>query len=343
MRPRVFITQPIAEGALQRLRTIADVAMNADPLHICSVDELSAALEHCDILYCMLHDRVPRAVIEANPALKAIVSTTITPADIDVAAATALGIPVTTVPAALLNDATADLAWALLMAVARRVCEADRAARSGVVPGSQSSYFEGTGVSGKTLGLLGVGGVGREMAARALGFKMRTLYHDPRRLPADDEQALRLQWVDFEDVFRMSDFVSLHVALTPQTRHLVGARALALMKPSAFLVNTARGAIVDESALIAALEAGTIAGAGLDVFETEPGIDARLLARPNVVVTAHMGSAVRELRAVMAEIVVDNIAAIIAGRRAPNCWNPEVYADAGNAKEPPWQQGQKSY
>jgi len=328
MRTRVFITQPIDDGALQRLRSIADVEINPDPLHILSIDELTAAVRRCDILYCMLHDRVPRAVIEANSRLRAIVSTTVTPADIEVAAATARGIPVTVIPAALLNDATADLAWALLMAVSRRVCEADRMARCGVIPGSQSNYFEGTGIAGKTLGLLGMGGVGREMAARALGFKMRTLYHDPRRLSAIEERTLRLEWVSFDDVFRCADFVSLHVALTPQTRHMVDARALAFLKPGAFLVNTARGAIVDEEALIAALEGGALAGAGLDVFETEPGIDARLLARSNVVVTAHMGSAVRELRAAMAGIVVDNIAAILAGRPAPNCCNPEVYSQS---------------
>ena len=343
MRPRVFITQPIAEGALQRLRAMAAVEMNPDPLHIPSLDELVHAVRRCDILYCMLHDRVPQAVIEANPGLAAIVSTTITPADIDVATATARGIPVTVLPAALLNDATADLAWALLMAVARRVAEADRAARTGVIPGSQSSYFEAAGVSGKTLGVLGMGGVGREMAARAQGFKMQMLYHDPRRLGACAEQALRLQWVSFDELFRRADFVSLHVGLDPTTRHLVDARALGLMKPGAFLINTARGPIVDEEALIAALEDGRIAGAGLDVFETEPGIDARLLARPNVVVTAHMGSAVRELRAVMADVVVDNIAAIVAGRRAPNCCNPEVYARAGDAKEQSWQREQRSY
>lgn len=325
MPARIYITQPIAESALKCLRAVAQVEINPDPLHIPSVDELAAAVERCDILFCMLHDKVPAIVIDANPHLKAIVSTTITPADIDVAAATARGIPVTVVPAALLNDATADLAWALLMAVARRVAEADRMARAGIIPGSQSSYFEGSGVSGKTLGLLGMGGVGREVAQRAAGFKMRTLYHDPRRLPTAEEDALRLEWVSFEDLFRLADFVSLHVALNAQTRHLVNERAFGLMKPSAFLINTARGAIVDERALIAALEHNRIAGAGLDVFETEPGIDPRLLARSNVVVTAHMGSAVRELRATMAHVAIENVTAILEGRRAPNCCNPEVY------------------
>jgi glyoxylate reductase len=163
------------------------------------------------------------------------------------------------------------------------------------------------------------------MAQRAFGFKMQVLYHDPRRLAAADETALRLTWVPFDEVFARPDFVSLHVALTPQTRHLVNARVLSLMRPDAYLVNTARGPIVHEEALISALQRGRIAGAGLDVFETEPGIDARLLALPNVVVTAHMGSAVRELREVMAHIVIDNIEAIVAGSRAPNCWNPQAY------------------
>jgi len=328
MRAKIYITQPVAESALQRLRTTADVEINPDPLHIPSVAELITAVKRCDILYCLLHDRVTKAVIDANPNLKAIVSTAITPANIDTVAATTRGMPVTVIPAALLNDATADLAWALLMAVSRRVAEADRMARAGTIPGSQSSYFEGTGVSGKTLGLLGVGGVGREMAARALGFKMQTLYHDPRRLSAVDETELRLTWVSFDELFRRSDFLSLHVALNPATQCLVDARALALMKPNAFLINTARGPIVDEQALIVALQRGTIAGAGLDVFAAEPTIDARLLALSNVVVTAHMGSAVRELREGMAHIVVDNIVAVLEGKQAPNCWNPEVYAQS---------------
>jgi glyoxylate reductase len=328
MRPRIYITQPIAPAAMERLRTLGEVDLNPDPLHIPTEPELIAAVNRSDILLCLLHDRITAAVVNANPGLRAIASMTITPTDIDVAAATARRIPVTTIPSALLDDSTADLAWALLLTVARRVCESDRKAREGVIPGAQSMYFTGADVSGRTLGILGAGGVGKEMARRAAGFKMPVLYHDPRRLTPEQERSLNLTWVGFDDVLRRSDFVSLHVALTDKTHHLIDARALSLLQPHAFLVNASRGPVVDEQALIAALESGEIAGAGLDVFETEPGIDPRLLALPNVVVTAHMGSATVRLRAAMANVVVDNVAAILAGRQPPNCWNAGIYEPA---------------
>lgn len=328
MRPRIYVTQPIPSEPMERLRTLGEVELNPDPLHIPSEDELIAAAKRCDILFCLLHDRITAAVIQANPALKAIVSMTITPADIDVDAASELRIPVTTIPSVMLDDSTADLAWALMMAVARRVAESDRKARRGIIPGSQSIYYMGSDVSGRTLGILGAGGVGRAMARRALGFAMPVLYHDPRRLAPAQERELNLTWVEFDEVFRRADFVSLHVALNDKTRHLVDARALALMQPHAFLINSSRGPIVDEQALIAALEKGAIAGAGLDVFETEPQIDPRLLAMDHVVVTAHMGSATTRLRTAMAQVVVDNVAAIVAGKRPPNCWNAGIYAGA---------------
>ena len=332
MRPRIYVTQPIAPSALERLRTLGEVTLNADPLHIPTEQELIAAVQGCDILVCLLHDRITAPIIRANPRLQAIASMTITPADIDVAAATALGIPVTTIPSALLDDPTADLAWALLMAVARRVAESDRKARAGIIPGSQSIYFVGADVSGRSLGIVGAGGVGRAMARRAAGFKMPVLYHDPRRLDPVLERSLDMTWVGFDELLQRADFVSLHVALNAHTRHLVDARALALMSPHAYLINTSRGQVVAEQALIEALEKGAIAGAGLDVFETEPDIDPRLLALDNVVVTAHMGSATRRIRGAMAEVVVDNVAAIAAGERPPNCWNAGVYDGAGREK-----------
>lgn len=325
MKPRVFITQPVHSSAIERLRTVADVEWNRDPLHIMSKDELVAAALSADVLYCLLHDRVDREVIEANPKLLGIASTTITPADIDVAAASARGLPVTVIPAALLDDATADLAWALMLCVARRVAEADRLMREGTFPGSQSAYMEGGGVSGKTLGLIGMGGVGRAAARRASGFSMRVLYYDPRRLDTEEERTLGLTWLPLEKVLAESDFVQLHARLTTTTRHMMGDRELGLMKPSAYFVNTARGPLVDEQALVRALSEKRIAGAGLDVFEHEPRPDAALLAMPNVVLTPHAGSAVIELRARMAEVAVDNIIALIEGRRPPNCWNPEIY------------------
>ncbi len=325
MRPRVYITQPVSAAAVERLRAVADVTMNPDMLHIARKDELIAAARSHDILFCLLHDRIDADVIAANPALKAIASTTITPADIDIAAATRQRVPVTVIPSSLLDDATADLAWALLFGVGRRVVEADRLARAGVIPGSQSNYLCATGISGKTLGILGAGGVGRAMARRATGFPMKRCYHDPRRLDPAEEASLGLTWLPFDELLATADYLSIHVKLSAKTRHLIGTRELSLMKPAAFLINTARGPLIDETALITALREGRIAGAGLDVFEHEPGINPQLLGLPNVVVTAHMGSAVASLREAMAMVAVDNIVAVIEGRPAPNCWNPEVY------------------
>ena len=324
--PRVFITQPVSASAVTRLREVAEVTMNPDMLHIATKDELIAAARTHDVLFCLLHDRIDRDVIGANPKLKVIASTTITPADIDIAEATRHRIPVTVIPSVLLDDATADLAWALLFAIGRRVVEADRLARAGVIPGSQSNFLSAPGVSGKTLGILGIGGVGRAMAKRAAGFPMTRYYHDPRRLDAAEEAALGLTWLPFDALLARVDYLSLHVNLNAKTRHLIGARELALMKPTAFVINTARGPIIDEDALIAALQARRIAGAALDVFEHEPGIHPVLLGLPNVVVTAHMGSAVDSLREAMAAVAVDNILEALNGRPAPNCWNPEVYS-----------------
>jgi len=325
MRPRVYLTQPVAESAIARLRNETELSLNPDPLHIATKAELIDGARRSDVLFCLLHDVVDHDVIAANPGLKAIASMTITPADIDVAEASRRRIPVTVIPALLLNDATADLAWALLMAVARRVAEGDRLMRSGVFPGSQSCYMVGAGVSGKVLGIVGMGGVGKAMARRAGGFAMRILYYDPNRLRAAEEKDLGMTWAPLEKLLAEADFVSIHARLTPETRHLFGERELGLMKPTAYLVNTARGPIVDEHALVRALAERRIAGAGLDVYEHEPRPHARLLERENVVFSPHTGSAVRELREAMANVVVDNILAVLAGRRPPNCFNPEIY------------------
>ena len=325
MRPRVFVTQPIAASALERLRGLADVTINPDPVHIVSMDELSAAAGANDILFCLLHDTVDARVIASGRQLRAIASMKITPSGVDVAAASARRIPVTVIPP-IVTEATADLHFGLLIAVARRVVEADRAVREGLFPGGQSSRFEGAGVFGKTIGLVGGGGrIGRAVAKRARGFSMRCLYWMPRRLPAAEEAEHGLEHASFEHLLAESDFVSIHAPLNAQTVHLVDDRALSLMKPTAFLVNTARGPIVDEAALVKALADKRIAGAGLDVFEHEPHVEKALLAMTNVVLTPHLGSAVAELREKMAHVVVDNIEAVLAGRRPPNCWNPEVY------------------
>ena len=326
MRPSVFITQPVAPSATERLRRVADVTCNPDARHILTKNELCVAVRQHDILFCLLHDCVDGEVIGANAGLRAVASMKITPSDIDVAAATARRIPVTVIPP-VVTEATADLHFALLLAVARRVVEGDRLLRSGVFPGAQSMYLEGAFVSGKTIGLIGGGGrIGRAVARRARGFAMRLLYWGPRRLAQSVERELDMAYVSLDQLLADSDFVSVHVPLKPDTRHLLGARELALMRPSAFLINTARGPIVDEQALVSALAERRIAGAALDVYEHEPRVDSALLAMANVVLTPHLGSAVVELREAMAHIVVDNIVAVLEGRRPPNCWNPEIYA-----------------
>jgi glyoxylate reductase len=204
--------------------------------------------------------------------------------------------------------------------------------RAGVFPGSQSNHLIGAGVFGKTIGLVGGRGrIGRAVARRARGFSMRILYCGPRPMDAAEERELGASYVTLDRLLGESDYVSLHQALKPETRHMIGARELALMQPTAFLINTARGAVVDEAALLSALTDGRIAGAGLDVFENEPVVDPALLALPNVVLTPHLGSAAIDVREQMANTVVDNIAAVLAGRVPPNCVNPQVYASKAGA------------
>jgi glyoxylate reductase len=325
MRPRVYVTQPIAESALLRLREVAEVEVNQDSSRILATPKLIEAAKRSDIILCLLHDTIDRDVLAANPNLKAIASMTITPDRIDVTEATTRKIIVTNIPA-VVTDATADIAFGLLLAVARRIVEGDKVVRSGVFPGSQSNHLAGAAVSGKTLGIVGIGRIGQAMARRARGFDMTLLYTDPRGLPVEEEQRLGLRSVSFEELLGQSDFISLHPALNDETRHLMGARQFALMKRTAFLINTSRGPIIDEKALAQALTEGRLAGAGIDVYENEPKIERALLTMNNVVLTPHLGSAVMELRERMAHVVVDNIAAIAEGRMPPNCINPAVFA-----------------
>jgi glyoxylate reductase len=324
MRPKIFVTQPIPEKALVRLQALAEIELNPDPLHIITKPELMAALKRNPYLFCLLHDRVDAEVINSSQNLKLIASMAITPAGVDVAAATARRIPVTTIPP-LVTEATADIHWALLLAVARRVVEADRALRSGVFPGGQSMRFVGREVHGKTLGIVGLGAIGEAVARRATGFGMRILYTKRRRLDEAREVALGAEYRSLDDLLRESDFVSVNAALSPETVHLINDRELSLMRPSAYLVNTARGPIVDEKALVRALEQKRIAGAALDVYEHEPMVEPGLINLPNVVLTPHLGSAALDTRERIADIVVENIAAVIEGRRPPNLYNPEIY------------------
>jgi len=324
MRPRIYITQPIAESALARLRKVADVTMNKDSSRILDRKKLVAAVKKHDVLFSLLHDTIDRAVLRANPDLKAVTSMAITPDRIDVATATSRKIPVTVVPP-IVAEATADICFGLMLAVARRMMEGDRLVHRGVFPGSQSNHLAGAWVWGKTVGLVGgKGRIGQAVARRAHGFSMKVLYSGPRRLPEAEERIVGMTYVPLDDLLKQSDFVSLHPPLNDDTRHMISDRQFKLMKPSAFIVNTARGAIIDEAALVRALKAKQIAGAGLDVFENEPRVARGLLSLPNVVAVPHLGSAVAVLREQMANIVVDNVLALLDGKRPPNIINPDV-------------------
>ncbi len=321
-KPRVFVTQPISPGALTRLRAIADVAINKDSSKILARSKLLAAVKKCDILFSLLHDTIDRAVLVANPKLKAVATMNITPDRIDVAEATRRGIAVSVIPP-IVAESVADLHIGLMIAVARRMIEGDRSVRASKFPGSQSNHFAGSFVHGKTIGLVAVGRIGQATARRVRGFGMKILYWAPRR-KLDVEQELGMEYVTLERLLAESDFVSLHPPLNAETRHMISDRQFALMKPTAFIINTARGAIIDEAALVRALKKKRIAGAGLDVFENEPKVPPALLKMKNVVLTPHLGSAVMEIRDQMANIVVDNIQALLDGRAPPNCVNPQV-------------------
>jgi glyoxylate reductase len=320
----VLVSQPIPGSALDRLRTFAEVEVGGDGSRILPRADLLERIRQADCIFHLMHDAIDAEMIAASPHLKVIASMAIIPATVDVAAATARRMPVTTIPP-IVTEATADLHWAILLAVARRVVEADGALRRGLFPGSQSLHFAGAAVHGKVLGIIGLGRIGRAVARRARGFDMTILYTKRTRLSEAEERELDVAYVSLEELLRRSDFVSVNAAFTPQTYHLIGGRELSLMKPTAFLINTARGPMVDEEALVEALRSGRIAGAALDVYEAEPRVHPGLLALNHAVLTPHLGSAVHELRETMAHIVVDNILAVIKGDRPPNLHNPEIY------------------
>jgi glyoxylate reductase len=322
--PRIFVTQPIAESAIKRLRALGSVKIFPDDSRIIPKPKLIAAVKQCDILFCLLHDRIDRDVVAANPRLRHIATQSISPSNVDVAEATARKIPVTVVPP-VTTEATADLTLGLMLAVSRRMLEGDRLVRAGKFPGGQSRHLLGAYVWGKTIGLVGGGGlIGKAVARRAHGFGMRVLYWTPRRKSEAEEREAGLTYVELDRLLRESDFVSLHSPLNATTRHQIGTKELGLMKKTAFIINTARGAIIDEAAMVRALKRRQIAGAGLDVFEFEPKVHPELKKMKNVVIVPHLGSATVEVREEMAGIVVDNIEALLQGRRPPNIVNPEV-------------------
>ena len=271
-------------------------------------------------LLCTITDRIDVELLDGAQALKMIANYGVGFEHIDLAGATRRGIPVTNTPG-VLTDATADLAFALILATARRIAAGDRRVREGKFTYWAPLLFLGQEVSGKTLGLIGLGRIGQAVAQRARGFGMRVLYHSRTRLAPAAEQELQVAYTPRETLLREADFVSLHVPLTPETRHLIGRRELELMKPTAFLINTARGPVVDEAALVEALRRGQLGGAGLDVYEREPELSPGLTDLDNVVLLPHLGSATIETRTRMGLMAAENLLAGLRGECPPNCLN----------------------
>ncbi len=324
--PRIFATRALPGPALERLGRSSDLDVwserSAPP-----PEDLAARLADADGLLCLLTDRIDASLLGRAPRLRGVSSVSVGVDHIDLAAATARALPVGHTPG-VLTETTADLTFALLLAAARRIPEADRFVRDGGWRPErvwEPDLLLGRDVHGATLGVVGLGAIGRAVARRALGFGMRVLAWSRTPRPLGDLEG-HVETATLPELLARADFVSVHVALAPETRGLLGARALGTMKPGAVLVNTARGGIVDEHALAAALRTGRLAAAGLDVFASEPlERTSPLLGLPNVVLTPHIGSASGATRSRMAELAVDNLLAALAGRPMPACANPEVY------------------
>jgi glyoxylate reductase len=285
--------------------------------------ELLKRVADNEALICLLTEKVDEELLSATPRLRVAATVSVGFDNIDVAACTKHKVVATNTPG-VLDDTTADFAWTLLMAIARRLLEGDAWIRSGTWPGWDLDQLLGGDVWGKTLGVIGFGRIGRGVARRARGFNMRILYSDAVRAPVEVENELRAEFVDRDRLFRESDFISLHVPLLPDTRHLISKENLEKMKRTAFLINTSRGPVVDESALADALENKKIAGAALDVFEAEPRVHPALLARKDVILTPHIASASVETRTKMAVMAANNVVAVFDGKRPPNALNADA-------------------
>ncbi len=305
---------------MKRLENETHLTMNRED-RVLSKNEILDGIRGVDGLLCLLTDTIDDEVLGSCPGLKVVANYAVGYNNIDVAAASRRGIAVTNTPD-VLTDSTADMAWALLFAAARRVAEGDRFVRTQQWQGWGPLQYLGLDITGSTLGLIGIGRIGRAVAERAKAFRMRVLYWNRTRLSCNEESQLGIEYTELDEVLTSSDFVSLHVALTPETKHLIGEKQLAAMKLSSYLINTARGAIVDEKALVRALQQNTIAGAGLDVFEQEPALEPELYKLENVVVAPHLGSATIATREKMGDMAVDNLLAACVGKRPPNLVNP---------------------
>jgi glyoxylate reductase len=322
-RPRVFLTRELPPEPMARLREQTELTVNTEDRALQRHELLAGARGHHGLL-CLVTDRVDDELLDAAPSLRAVANYAVGYDNVDLDAATRRGIPVTNTPD-VLTAATADMAFTLLLAVARRLVEGHDLVRSRRWEGWGPLQLLGVEVTGATLGLVGLGRIGRAMVPRAKGFGMEVLYWNRSRLSEADERQLGVRYAPLDELLARSRFVSLHVAATSETRHLIDAEALRRIGPEGFLINTARGTIVDEAALTRALRERVIAGAGLDVFEREPEVTNGLVDLPNVVLAPHLGSATLATRTAMGNLAVDNLLAALRGERPPNLLNPEVF------------------
>lgn len=310
--PTIAVTRWIPDDALKVLAEAGEVKLSpADrPL---TPDELREFVRGASAIVGMLHDRIDGEVADAaGPELKVVATVAVGYDNLDVPALARRGVTVTNTPG-VLTDATADLAFGLLLAVTRRLGEGERLIRSRTPWSFHLGFLLGSGLQDKTLGIVGLGQIGQAVARRALGFGMRIVYSGRSRVAGDVEKTLGAEYVSVSELLERSDVVSLHCPLTPETRHLIDADALKSMKPGAYLINTTRGPVVHEAALADALETGEIAGAGLDVFEAEPDVEPRLLGLENAVLAPHLGSATVETRTAMAVLAAENVVSVLTG------------------------------
>jgi glyoxylate reductase len=328
-RPRILVTQKVPDPAYPPLAEIGIIDANEEEGLIWSPETLLQRASGHDYIFCLVTNSIDARLLEAcaasTPRLKLVANMAVGFNNIDLVTATRLGIAVTNTPG-ILTETCADLAFGLLLATARRISEAERFLRAGQFTGWQPLLFCGAEVHHATLGIIGAGRIGKAMAKRAHGFDMRVLYYNRHRLPPAEESAYHLTYCPMDVLLLQANFVSIHTPYSAETHHLIGARELALMKPDAMLINTARGPVVDEKALVDALQHRVIAGAGLDVFENEPQIEKPLLTMENVVLLPHIASASLQTRTLMATTASANIVAHARGQVPPNILNPEVLA-----------------
>lgn len=321
-KPNIYVTRLIPQEGLDLLTPHCRVEINPHDRPL-TRDELLAEVRDRDGVIGLLMDRIDAEFFDSAKNLKGYANYAVGFDNIDLPEATRRGMPVSNTPD-VLTLATAEAAWALLLAVARRVVEGDVLLRSGQWPGWGPLQFIGADVSGRTLGLVGPGRIGSAMARMSRGFDMKIIYVANRPNPELDRE-LGARRVEFDELLTEADFISIHTPLTPATTHLFNAASFVKMKPTAIIINTARGPIIKEDDLVAALKAGQIAGAGLDVYEREPALAAGLADCPTAVLTPHVGSGTASARNGMSRLAAQNVLAMVRGEQAPNCLNPEVY------------------